>query len=182
MGEKKLFVLQILLKLGMTVSLNAFGQSYPPIIFDKQQSEYFGAYNLITLHKSVYSFQDKYIPDTIITEKNFFGKAFGFAYRMGKLFVLDFQEDFFIALVQHEAFGHGARYREFGHQDNTFHFSPFFPFGTGSGFASSGNLKSGEIITPHESITKVFSGNEANLVLANTLSSQFLLNDTIHYR
>jgi len=174
------FFLIVILK--MTVIPYIFGQSYPPIIFDKQQSEYFGAYNLITLQKSAYTFQEKYIPDSLFIEGNPLRKTLGISYRLGKLFLLDFQQDFLIALVQHEAFGHGARYREFGFERNSYHFSPFFPFGNGSGFAHSGLLKPGEIMTPQESITNIFSGNEANLILSNTLSSQFLLDDTIHYR
>lgn len=168
--------------ISFTSVFNSYGQYNSPFIYDSHQSEYVGACDLITLHRSVYSFQDKYIPDTLFSERKLFRKTAGFGYRIGKLFLLDVQEDFFISLIQHEAFGHGARYREFGYKENSYYLSPFFPFGTSSGYARSGELKQGEIVTYHESVAKVFSGNEANLVLANTLSSQFLLNDTIHYR
>ncbi len=178
---KNLFIF-LLFVLSISITNKIVAQSYSTIIIDKNQSEYFGANNLIMLQKSVYLFQDKYIPDTLIKENNFFKKTVGFGYRMGKLFILDFQEDFFIALLQHEAIGHAARYREFGHEANSFQFSPFFPFGTGGGSASPGKLKPGNTISPHESVTKILGGNEANLVLANTLSSQFLLDDTLHFR
>ena len=167
----------------LTVIDNCAAQSYSPIIYDNQQSQYFGAYNLITLQQSLYSFEDKYIRDTIFKENNFFKKTLGFGYRMSKLILLDGQVDGFIALSQHEAFGHGARYRELGYTSNSFNLNLYPPFGNGGGFAQRGILQS-DYTNPtyQENIAVNIGGVDAEMLLANNLANQILLNDTLHYR
>ncbi len=157
-------------------------QSHDLIVFDGSRSESFGSKNLLTAHKIVYSAQDRLIPDTLFRENKWWKKGFGFVYRMSRFALFDAQIDYFTALTQHEVFGHGARYREMGHRENSFHLNLFFPYGDGSGFARSGPLKPGVSISPQERIAKIFAGNEANQVLAQDLSLNILLNNKIHYR
>lgn len=167
----------------MTVSLNSKGQSYSQILFDKQQSQYFGSYNLITLHQALYSFEDKYIRDTLFKENNFLKKTAGFGYRLTKLLLLDAQVDGFIALSQHEVFGHGARFREFEYEKNSFNLNLYPPFGNGSGFAKYGTLKKGyKSPTPQEYMAINIGGVDGEMLLANNIASQILLDDTLHYR
>lgn len=165
---------------GITVSSNAFTQSQFPLIYDNDQSHYFGAYNSIFVHKAIYSFQDNYIPDTLRREIRLSIKCVGFGYRMAKLFLLDFQEDFLFGLIQHEAFGHAARWREFGSKNNSVTVNLFFPFGDGSGSTQFGNVVGN--FTPHKNLALSIGGVEANMVLANTLCYNFLQSDSIHYR
>lgn len=167
----------------MTISLNAVGQSYSRITFDKQQSQYFGAYNLITLHHALYSFEDKHIRDTLFKENNFLKKAAGISYRIAKLILLDVQGDGFIALAQHEVFGHGARFREFGFEKNSFNLNLYPPYGDGSGYARYGTLKEDwKYPTIQEDMAVNIGGVDGEMLLANNLSSQILLDDTLHYR
>ena len=152
------------------------------ILYDATQSETFGSCNLRALHRAAYQFGDKYIPDSIGYEKSALGRLAGMGYRASKLGLFDFQQDYLIALLHHEMFGHGARFREFGFIDNSVHVSMFFPFAKGEGRSTYGDLKPGYNVTAQESITIALGGNEANLVLANNLSEQMLLNGSVHYR
>ncbi|MFH0894151.1 MAG: hypothetical protein V2A54_06930 [Bacteroidota bacterium] len=174
----------LFMTLGMTVSLYSKGQSYSQIIFDKQQSQYFGSYNLITLHQVLYSFEDKNIRDTLFGENNFLKKTAGFGYRMTKLLLLDGQIDGFIALAQHEVFGHGARARELGYSDVLYNMHLLPPFGDGSGLTHWGaTLKTGyDMPTSQENIALHIGGVDCEMLLADNLTNQMLLNDTLHYR
>ncbi|HKR05914.1 MAG TPA: hypothetical protein VJY62_14860 [Bacteroidia bacterium] len=186
---KKIFWLSFLAKsylivaLGLTFSVSSEGQSYSQIIFDKQQSQYFGSCNLISLHNVLYSFEDKYIRDTLFNENNFIKKTAGIGYRIAKLLLLDAQADGLMALSQHEVFGHGARYREFGYKGNSFNLNLYPPFGNGSGFAQRGSLRTGySTPTEQESIAINIGGVEGEMLLANNITSQILLDDTLNYR
>jgi hypothetical protein len=154
-------------------------QTNYPLFYDKDQSMQFGANNSLIVHKALYSFQDQYIPDTLWEENKFIKKSLGIGYRMTKLFFLDFQEDFLIYLVQHEVFGHGARYREFGSKNNSYKLNLFYPFGSASGQANAGSIYQ---TTPHKTISASIAGVQANRTLSSTLSHQILLSDQIHYR
>ena len=172
-----------LLIYGIAVSISVKGQSNIQIIFDKQQSQYFGSANLITLHHALYTFEDKYISDTLFTENNILKETAGFSYRMAKLLLLDAQADGFIALTQHEVFGHGARFRELGYKENCFNLNLYPPFGNASGFARYGTLKPGiKSPTTQEYLASNIGGVDGEMLLANNLTAQILLNDTLHYR
>lgn len=184
-GLKSSFLIKsyLIVTFGITLSINSKGQSYSQVIFDKQQSQYFGAYNLITLHQTLYSFEDKHIRDTLFKENNFFKKTLGFGYRTAKILLLDAQLDVFISLLQHEVFGHGARFREFGFEENSFNLNLYPPFGNGTAFAQYGTLKATyKYPTIQEYMAINIGGVDAQLLLANNLTSNMLLNDTLHYR
>ena len=173
----------LVLLLSIVVTLSTKGQSYSSIIFDQQLSQNFGAYNLITAHRAIYMFEDKHIGDTLFKENNALKKTAGIGYRLAKLLVLDAQVDCFTALIQHEAFGHGARYRELGYIKNSFNLNLYFPFGDGSGFAQRGTLQAGyKYPTSQENIAASIGGVDAEMLLAGNLGNQMLLDDTIHYR
>lgn len=158
-------------------------QAYYQIIYDNQQSQVFGAQNISTLHHALYSFEDKYIRDTLCHENTFIKKTGGIGYRLVKGYFLDFTIDYLLPLAQHEAFGHGARFREMGYENNSFNINLPKPFGSGGGFAKSGTLKIGyKNPTPQEIMVISAGGVESNKVLADNLTSQILLSDTLHYR
>ena len=142
-----------------------------------------GAEDLATMHKALYSFQDRHIPDTLFRENTFLQKSAGFGCRMARLLLLDAQEDEFISLVQHEVFGHGARLRELGYEKNAYGVNMFFPFGDGHGFAQYGTLQSGyQYPTIHERIAVDIAGVDAQILLGSTITEQALLDDSLHFR
>jgi hypothetical protein len=164
-------------------SLGLNGQFYNQVIFDRQQSQFCGTSDLMTLHRAIYTVEDKYIHDTIRGEKNVARNAAGFGLRVTKLLLLDAQVDGLIALAQHEIFGHGARYREFGYRHNAYNLNLFPPFGDGSGYAQNGSLKkSFTYPTGQERISMTMGGGEAEILMANNLAFQMVLDDSVHYR
>ena len=173
----------ICLILWQTLSFRVDGQSNSAIIFDQHQSAVFGSYNLLTLHRGLYTLEDKYIPNQPFRENNFWKKTAGFGYRLVKLLALDAQIDHLMALTQHEVFGHGSRFREFGYTGNSFNLNMYFPFGNGSGFARWGTLGPKYTYpTTQEVMTMQLSGVGGEAQLANDLSAQILSDDTLHYR
>lgn len=163
-------------------TVGSFAQSSYTVLYDDSKSEIAGASNMHLVHRVAYGVQEKFIPDSLINNRQAGGKLLNMGYRAAKSFLIDFQQDFFIALTQHEVFGHGARFREFGYTHNSVRLSPFFPFGTGSGSLGSGGLKKGETVTPQENITIVLGGIEANRVLANNIADGLVFTNSIHYR
>ncbi|MEI6851249.1 MAG: hypothetical protein WCL06_00340 [Bacteroidota bacterium] len=165
------------------IPTHALGQSYSKLVFDGKQSETFGSYNLITAHHVLYGFEDRYLPDTLLRRNTFLKRSVNFSYRLVKLFFLDAQLDGLIALTQHEVFGHGARFREYGFKKNSFNLNLYPPFGDGSGFAQRGTLQAGlKWPTYQENIAVNTSGVQAEMLLANDLTAEMLLNDTLQYR
>ena len=52
------------------------------LIFDKHQSIYVGANDLLFAQTAIYSLQDRYIPDTLQNETTLIDKGIGVGYRM----------------------------------------------------------------------------------------------------
>ena len=163
---------------------DAEAQSYSSIIYDKNLSENVGANSLRTLHNALSAFQDQNIPDSLFVENNAGTKSAGIGYRLAKMIVLDQQISGLVSLLQHEVFGHGARFRELGYDGNSYNVNLSFPFGSGEGFAQRGNLTDGySAPTLQEGVVAgAIGGVESNSVLGNHLSAQILLNDALHYR
>lgn len=180
---KRIIAALFILGVAMAAGFRVVGQTYYTVAFDRNQTEVFGAGNLITAHKALYTFQDGYVPDTLFMENRGYKKAVGFFYRMARFCLLDAQLDYLTILTQHEVFGHGARYREMGYKENSFHLNLFFPYGDGSGYARSGQMPTGaRHPTNHERIAMAFAGNEANQVLSDRMEVNMLLAGDIHYR
>jgi hypothetical protein len=158
------------------------GQVPDHFLYDSRQSQHFGAENIITVHRILYKQQDSLIPARLWDEDAGHRKFFAIGYRMIKLGLLDLQVDYLLGLTQHEVFGHGGRYREFGYTKSSYNLSLAFPFGNGSGFARSGTPQPGRLSTGIEGLIKITGGNEANLVLADKIVPRILSKNQFHYR
>lgn len=158
----------------------AFPQAQYYLCFDKTLSEDVGAENIITFHKALYSFENKYLPLKLTEENTALKKLGGISYRLGKSFI-SYNLSYLGGLVQHEVFGHGSRYREYGQTESSYHLSLPFPLGKGSGFAQSGSPTKGpnRLISNVESSAKTFGGMEGGIILANRLRSKWFLNNSI---
>jgi hypothetical protein len=129
------------------------------------------------------TFEERYLKTKFTNEKKPVQKALGIFYRASKTVLLDDLIDHLTILTQHEIFGHGARYREFGHVDNSFHLSLVPPYGDGHGFAQSGPLKDPNRKTSEcESLMKTVGGDEANTILSQHIIGNWLLRGSINYR
>jgi hypothetical protein len=160
-----------------------FAQNQYKLVYDFHYSSVCGAEDLLTLHKATVSFEDRYLKPKFNDEKKPVQKATGIFYRATKTVLLDDLIDYMVILTQHEIFGHGARYREFGHTNNSFHLSLVPPYGDGHGFAQSGPLKDSDRKTSEcESLMKTVGGNEANTILSQHIIGNWLLRGSINYR
>lgn len=158
----------------------AFPQAQYYLCFDKTLSEGVGAENIITLHKALFSFENKYLPTKLSDENTILKKSGGISYRLGKSFIT-YNVSYLGGLTQHEVFGHGSRYREFGQTESSYHLSLPFPLGKGNGFAQSGTPAKGtyRFISHYESSAKTFGGMEGNGILGNRIRTKWLLDNSI---
>ena len=140
---------------------------------DATRSSAMGAENLVALHRSIFALEDRLLRPRLFDEGTAGRKTAGIMYRLGKTVLLDNAIDQIAVLTQHEVFGHGARFREFGYTDISYKLSLFPPYGKGSGFASA-SLGRGRRTTRHERIGVTAGGSEANTVLAKAIRSKWL--------
>ncbi len=160
---------------------NAVGQSTNQLIFDGNQSQYFGAENIITLQKMICQMEDRVLPIRFSDESTFGQKVAGIGYRGAKILAIDLPVDYLSFLVQHEVFGHGSRYREVGYKDFYVELNLPFPYGPGRGFIRASGL--GESVTSQtEDLMSIAGGMEGTLLLAHQLEYRWLQDDAMHYR
>ena len=137
---------------------------------------------MITLHRGIYALENRFFKTRLFDENTYSKKILGVTYRLGKSILLDNALDHLSFLVQHETFGHGSRYREFGYTKSSYGFNLLLPYGDGSGWARSGTLSSERIITSHERIAMITGGSEANSILSDVMRYKWLQRGSINYR
>ncbi|MBD3414090.1 MAG: hypothetical protein GF421_06650, partial [Candidatus Aminicenantes bacterium] len=151
------------------------------VVFDLTQSSRFGAENLLSGHKLIFSLQEKILPPSLTEENTALNKSTGIAYRLAKAVILDNVASHFTYLVQHEVFGHGARYREFGYQNIQYELHLFFPWGSGKGWTRGQGAPSDHWVTHHEWMMAATGGVEANSLLARRLRMNWLQRGQMTY-
>ena len=171
----------IVLIIGIAFSNMLKSQSEYLLVWDKNASSITSAENLITLHKGLYDFKDKYLKRSYWNENNWKGKSLGVGYRFLKTLLIDIQFDYLTVVHQHEVFGHGARYREFGLRGNSYHIPLAPPYGSGKAFAKSGTATNRQF-GAHEYIARTTGGMEGSAILAKRLRDKWLLNEEINYQ
>ena len=149
---------------------------------DGRKSTQIGAENLIAFRHGISSMLDRYLKPRWFEEDKKSRKAIGIFYRLSKTVLLDNVIDHLAILTQHEVFGHGSCYREFGYKNNSYSLSLFPPYGNGNGYAISGGLISNRTITTHERIMVIIGGSEANTQLSKSIRSKWLHRGSIKYR
>lgn len=149
------------------------------IIFDKDQSQQFGASNLLTIHNLAYHYLGEIVPVKIWDETKFVNKAAGIGYRALRLGVTGFQLDVNTVLFQHEVFGHGARFREFGFKEIQYTFNHFFPFNFGGTAGSGGKTYP---VTSYQGLMILSGGVEGDQILSEQLEERIIAIGKFHYR
>jgi len=152
------------------------------LILDNTYSSKTGANNILALHRGLYALEGKFLRPKWSDEKTLLKKVAGLSYRLAKTVFLDNVLDHLGFLIQHEVFGHGARYREFGYKNNSYSIHLLFPYGDGKGWAGRGRPEPGSKATAYENIAMIIGGSESNTVLANLLKYVWLKRGSIHYR
>jgi hypothetical protein len=172
----------LLFAISSLITCHTFGQSSHSLIWDQLLSPKSSSENFLSLQKLIYTNQDIYLPPKFAPENKFIGKLTGIAYRVSKTVLLDYQLDFVIHALQHEAFGHGFRYREFELKSNAFHISLFPPLGNAKAFAVRGSANYQRLFGAHENIMTAIGGMEAALILSDRIRMNWLYQEKIHYR
>lgn len=174
----------ILLTIFLFFATKVDAQTQYLLIGDQKLSSIAGAEDLITIHKGLYTIENNYLKPTLFEEHKWHKKILGISYRLTKTALLDYPLDYIFYLLQHEIYGHGAKYREYGFIDNRYTINIGWPYGSGGGRASIGNQKNWTYreFSIHEFEAIYFGGIEANTVLSKTLMTKWLLNGTINYR
>lgn len=164
----------------VVLSVRLTAQPVYSLLYEPSWSQIAGAENLLTLHRAVVEVQGKFLPAQLFDESSDWTKAAGIAYRLSKAILLDNNIEYLPMILQHEVFGHGARFREFGFQGSSYNINLGPPYGNASGFAVWGRNK--RSLTETEDIAAVIGGVEANQRMAQTTFLQWLQRGHMHYR
>ena len=149
------------------------------VLFDLTHSQQTGAESLLSAHRLLFSLEEKVLPPSWSDESTFLEKTGGVAYRLAKFVVMDNVFNHFTYVLQHEVFGHGARYREFGYLDVSYEIHPFFPWGSGKGWTFPRGAPEDRTMAVHELLTAATGGMEASALLAHRLRTNWLLRGNI---
>ncbi len=160
----------------------SIGQTPYFLIMDENYSMNMGAEDLTTLHHFLFETENRYFRPHLFPENTGKKKAIGITYRLGKTLLLDNQIDWTALIIQHEVFGHGARFREFGSPVNSYKSELFLPLGSGGGFAMEGGYDDSLPLTDYENAMIFSSGCEASGILANSIRDKWLTRGTMNYR
>jgi hypothetical protein len=139
-----------------------------------------GAENVLAVHRATVALEDRYLPARLFGEHTAGRKAAGMGYRAARLVLLDHPLDYLGFLVQHEVFGHGARFREFGWEQAGYRLTLPPPYADGSGSASFIVPEGGR--TRDEVIAAAMHGAHASAVLARRVERNALERGALHYR
>lgn len=138
-----------------------------PMLTDRNWSMPVGAASLTRTYGLVRSAEDKYIPLRLGSERGIPKRALGVVYRTARLALLDDPMLSMTRLVQHEYFGHGARFREFGRTGMKYRFRLPPPYDSGGGSCSWG--RAGPAPSTDEIIAVDIGGTEALSVQADRI-------------
>ena len=159
----------------------SFPRSYMSLVYDPGLTMRSGAEDLLTLHGGLTWAEDRFVGTRWFSEKKSLGKSAGILLRFGKYALVDVPVDYFLSVLAHEFFGHGARYREFGIEDVHYGFEWPPPYGKGGGEASA-SIGSG-IISMQELTAILAGGIEAQSALMNqALSMRWAVKKEMTYR
>ncbi len=151
-------------------------------LWDRSLSSTVGAANLTTFHRGITGLTGLWLKPRWSAEDNFGKKFLGLSYRLSKTILLDNVLDHMTFLIQHEVFGHGARYREFGYTDNTYRLHFVFPYGDNKGWAFRGIPDPSRKITDSENLLMTIGGFDAESLFSKAILFNWLEKEAIHYR
>ena len=152
-----------------------FSQAQYTFMYEKGWSAHSGAENLTAANYLYGTFDKNVIPVKIFGEKKNAGKVGNVLYRFAKTILVDVQLNVWAFIVQHEYFGHTVRAKQVG----------FYNAYPQIGFPYSYNKPVTNLNTPNFPYSKIdikliyAGGNEANIMLANTILTKVLLDKKI---
>jgi hypothetical protein len=178
----RIFFLSLLITVFMASAQLIWADATYRLILDKNLSSYTGAHNIITLHRGIYELEKSLLKTKWFEENSFVNKSAGIVYRLTKSVFIENVIDHMGFLAQHEVFGHGARYREFGFKNNEYTLHLVFPYGDSQGRASPGELDPQRFTTIHEHLAMITGGSNSNIILSSLLKYKWLERGSINFR
>jgi len=165
--------ISILIILGFSFVKNINGQLNHLLVYEENISPLASSESILTIHQSFINFENQFLPNKI----NASNKLINFGYRLLKFSTINLFIDNSAKLIQHEAFGHGYRQREFGFTNNTLNLKiTLFGF---SGFSRLGTPSPGRIFPNQEQSMWVMGGPEATSILSETILTHWIRNEKI---
>ncbi len=143
--------------LGLASLVHLYCQNEKTLLFDLHSSAIANGENLHSIHQLFTDFEQKHIKDKYWKEDDFIGKGSAIYIRLLKGSITNILDNIFL-ITQHEVFGHGFRFREYGFRNNSYNIRPL-----SGGFARRGvNINERQLGT-HEDIAISMGGMDATL-------------------
>ena len=185
MNHILLITVIILAKSGLTQSTDSTFQIAQPdanysLLLDPGMTMRTGVENITTFHHFWSDLEDRWLRRQWFAEDNFIGKTGGLALRTARYIFLDTPVDYFLPVLAHEFWGHGAPYRKFGIENIHYAFDWPPPYGNGGGEASTSIP--GGIISTHQSLAIWEGGMEIHPLLNRRLAMTWVARGEMNYR
>ena len=161
-----------------------FSQYYYSLLFDKNLTAYSGAENLVTMHRGIRGVQERVIKPTLFEENKWYKKCAGIGLRSLQHYLATDPINNWLTIVQHEYFGHGSAFREWGCKEPYYKINVPKPYGPGSGLAGGcGGYGDGSVgpLSSQQKMQSRFAGVQSNALLAKSVQIKWLSSGRINY-
>jgi hypothetical protein len=149
------------------------------LAYDEHGTAVSGAENTYFVGSLFSGLIERGVPARIGDESDIVGASLGVLYRLARLVLLDANAAFYPMLVQHEVYGHGGRYREFGFRYGHGEFDFLRPIGSNRGSYSQGQPPPGFIESGRADAATSVGGVEATELLGRKVSDGWMLGDAV---
>jgi hypothetical protein len=150
-----------------------------PIAIDPTLSSVAAAEGLATIDELINHYEQQLLPPKLFPEDYFLSRFGGRLYRLVKLLLIEYPQDAFISLIQHEVFGHGSRLRELGVSNVQYELHPTLPYGLGNGVT---DWRSSKDISRDEDNAMTIAGVQAQSLLGDQFRLRALQRGSMNYR
>ena len=158
--------------------INSIAQSRYNLIYEKQEGMNMAAENFATGFYLFDNLDSLFVPKNIINKDYKIAPFVNSVYRFGKLFTTNYLLTDYMMTMNHERFGHGYRALEAGGEIIGIEYNPPPPFSFDFSYISwypDSNM------TAQQDIGVTLAGSEANLVFADVLRKNILLDEQFSY-
>jgi len=153
-------------------------QSRFNIIYEKQLGQNFAGENINSSFHLLDYADSLFIPKKIIKTENNFAKVINPIFRFSKLFFSNYLITDYIMTMNHERFGHGYRMLEAGGYINEIVYNLPPPFTSEFSYI---NYTSPPNFTNQQRLMTLLGGSETNLVFADIMRKNILLDERFNY-
>lgn len=156
----------------LLTTLKVLSQSNYQLVFQPGLSTIMGTEIVASTHFLFLDVEKKYLKPRLFNKPNrkLRNGLLNTFYRFSKTVIIDLTRDNFLRVFQHEVFGHGARFREYGFRRNSY----YVGFPNGGGFASFGDPPENRIKSFEEELMIRLGGMESTALLSNKIRDNWM--------